>query len=289
MTPKHICKLSLLFCLFTTIIHAQKKLEQIQNHIHTVYFQRNSAEIETLTSPIFNTYLEKLSTLSIDSISVNGYSDYLGNREYNLRLSEKRAQNVFNALKKIEHQLLNRHLINTTKVTGFGEVPALFFSPQGIPEDRKVNIVFHITPEKHIVNEEPKRTYFKAENGMKFNKSYILGKVFFVGNKPDVIEASFPELENLYKQIKQLDSDFKLVINGHICCLETNATEDDKTFSRVLSTARALRIKEFLVEKGIDSKHIDYKGYSFDEPLVYPELTDEDKQKNRRIEVVIYK
>lgn len=283
MKPKILKKLlTVIYLLSAVFLFAQE-------NIHTVYFKRNSSKVEALKTPAFNSYLNKINTLSIDSISIHGYSDYVGNKDHNLNLSEKRAQNVYNELKKITNLTLKNLLTNKTNAIGKGEIPALFLSPKGIPKDRKVNIIFHITPEKHTINNSEKTAYFKAEDGMKFNKTYVLGKVFFVGNKPDVIEASFAQLEDLYKQIKQLDSGYNLIIKGHICCLGEDASEDDKTFSRVLSTARALRVKEFLVNKGIDEQYIDYKGYSFDEPLVYPELTAEDRQKNRRIEVIIYK
>lgn len=257
-----------------------------QETIHTIYFERNSSKVEPLTNQSLKTYLE---TTSIDSISIYGYSDYIGNKEHNLILSEKRAQSVFKKLKELNSESLNQHLTNNISVVGLGEIPSPFSTPDGIPKDRKVNIVFHNTPQKYSVNELDKQRYFVAEDGMKFNKTYILDKVYFVGNKPDVIDGSLPQLENLYNQVKQLNSNFKLVIKGHICCLEEDATEDDKAFSRVLSTARALRVKEFLVEKGINETYIDYEGYSFDKPLVFPEITTEDKQKNRRIEVVVYR
>jgi len=260
-----------------------------QEEVHTVYFNRNSSKIIELRNTSFDTFLNNINNISIDSIGIYGYSDYLGNSDHNLVLSQKRAQNVFNDLKKLNNSNLNLFLENNTNIIGYGEIPSLITLPEGIPNDRKVNIVFHITPKKHDFDTTKKQRYFKSEVGMKFNQSYILEKVLFVGNKADVIDGSLPQLENLYKQIKQLGSEYKLVINGHICCLEENATEEDKAFSKVLSTARALRVKEFLVNKGISEKHIDYNGHSFDKPLVYPEITPEDKQKNRRIEVIVYK
>lgn len=260
-----------------------------QVEVHTVYFNRNSSSVVGLNSVTFNSFLANINTQKIDSISVYGYSDYLGSPSYNMELSQKRAQNVFNQLKTINNTNLNTILEYKTNIVGLGEIPSLKRFPEGIPSDRKVNIIFHITPPKHSFNNSNEQRYFRPEVGMKFNQSYILEKVYFVGNKADIIEASLPQLEELYKQIKQLDNDYKLVINGHICCLENDATDDDKAFSKALSTARAIRVKEFLVNKGISEKHIEYNGHSFNSPLIYPELTAEDRQKNRRIEVIVYK
>ncbi|PHS09515.1 MAG: hypothetical protein COA88_04855 [Kordia sp.] len=258
-----------------------------QEEVHTVHFSRNSSKVIGLNTNYFNTFLSNINNIEIDSIGVYGFSDYLGNADHNLALSNKRAQNVFNELKNINNSTLNLFLENNTTINGYGEIPSVIRRPEGIPENRKVNIIFYISSGKY--DYDLMKRHFKSEIGMKFNRPYILQKVHFVGNKADIVDGSLPQLEDLYKQINQLDGEYKLVINGHICCLEENATEDDKMFSEVLSTARALRIKEFLVDKGISEEHIDYNGYSFDKPLVYPELTKEDKQKNRRIEVIVHK
>lgn len=273
-------KTIILTCLLVT------GLLQSQTFTHTVYFNRNSAKLELLKENTLRNFIAKTDSIAVDSININGYSDYLGNKEYNDVLSQKRADNI-------KEFLINQHkrsIINrTVNSKGHGEVYAPFTPPKGIAEHRKVEIVFYKTPARYTTNQRNTTKVFISEEGMRFNQVYVLEKVHFIGNEPELIEASIPQLEDFYNQIKQIDTKFKLVIKGHICCLDEDATEKDKLFSQALSTARALRIQDYLVKKGIPKEYIEYKGYSFDEPLVYPELTDSDRQTNRRVEAIVYK
>ncbi|MFD0962874.1 OmpA family protein [Pseudofulvibacter geojedonensis] len=257
-----------------------------QTVTHTVYFNRNSDKLELLNEKKLRVFMAKTDSIAVDSININGYSDYLGHKEYNDILSQKRADNIKNFLLS-EHK---KSVINRTVNTrGLGEVYAPFTPPEGVAEHRKVEIVFYQTPKRYSINQRNTTKVFVSEEGMRFNQVYVLEKVHFIGNEPELIEASIPQLEDFYNQIKQIKTKFKLVIKGHICCLDEDATEDDKLFSQALSTARALRIQDYLVKKGIPKEYIEYKGYSFDEPLVYPELTDSDRQINRRVEAIVYK
>ena len=40
-----------------------------------------------------------------------------------------------------------------------------------------------------------------------------------------------------------------------------------------------------MVDLGISKKRLSYKGMSNNEPLVFPELSDADRQRNRRVDV----
>lgn len=260
-----------------------------QNIKHTVYFERNSSHPKDFNIEKIKEIIAHMDDTPIDSVAILGYSDYLGKQSYNKVLSHKRAQHVFDNIKKLQSQQLNTYFNDNTSIKGKGEIYSPLTSPKGIPEHRKVEIIFYKSPDKYVINKTNSIHVFNPEEGMKFNQVYVLEKVYFVGNEPELLEASMPELEAFYKQIKQIKTEFRLVIKGHICCLEEDATEDDKMFSRVLSTARALRIQDYLVKKGIPESYIEYQGYSFDDPLIYPELSDNDKQINRRVEAIVYK
>ena len=66
-------------------------------------------------------------------------------------------------------------------------------------------------------------------------------------------------------------------IRGHVCC-----AQDPE-----LSTARAYVVYSTLLRKGIPVERISYQGFSNTIPAVYPEITDEDRQRNRRVDVLL--
>jgi flagellar motor protein MotB len=44
-----------------------------------------------------------------------------------------------------------------------------------------------------------------------------------------------------------------------------------------------------LIKKGIHPDRLDFKGFNRTVPVVYPEVTEEDQQRNRRVDVVFSK
>ena len=77
---------------------------------------------------------------------------------------------------------------------------------------------------------------------------------------------------------------FNLSIGGHTDS-DGNAESNTK-----LSQRRANAIKQFLIEKGyIADGRIEAIGYGSNNPIRSPEVTDEDKRINRRVEFKITK
>jgi outer membrane protein OmpA-like peptidoglycan-associated protein len=55
-----------------------------------------------------------------------------------------------------------------------------------------------------------------------------------------------------------------------------------------VSEARAKAIYDYLVQKGIDAKRLRYRGMGNYFPKVNPEITEEDRIANRRVEAVLW-
>lgn len=63
-------------------------------------------------------------------------------------------------------------------------------------------------------------------------------------------------------------------------------SEGDDTFNQMLSQNRVDRVKEILIEEGVNANRVIAKGYGETQPLV-PNTTEENKQTNRRVEITI--
>ena len=65
-------------------------------------------------------------------------------------------------------------------------------------------------------------------------------------------------------------------IRGHVCCGNNQR----------ISEKRAKAVYKYLVKHGIESHRLTYKGYSNTLPLVFPERTQADRAKNRRVDII---
>lgn len=80
-------------------------------------------------------------------------------------------------------------------------------------------------------------------------------------------------------ELMKKNEDWKLHIRGHVCC-----GPDDK-----IGQKRAKNVYKLLLKLGVDEARMTYKGYSDSIPIVFPEKTEEDAQKNRRVDFLITK
>ena len=113
------------------------------------------------------------------------------------------------------------------------------------------------------------------------SKPLILKLINFETNKAVLKNTSNPELIKLANYLKQNPS-YKIQIAGYT---DNSGTEINNI---ALSYARAKSVAEFLINEKIPKKNITYKGMGSQTPLV-PNSNEENKLKNRRVEVLILK
>jgi outer membrane protein OmpA-like peptidoglycan-associated protein/tetratricopeptide (TPR) repeat protein len=118
-----------------------------------------------------------------------------------------------------------------------------------------------------------------------------LANVFFDFSKSTLRSESYIELNKLYDFLNK-NNEINIEISGH-----TDTRGDDKE-NLVLSESRAKAVYSYLIEKGIDSKRLTYKGYGETKPKISDSeigklLSDSEKEKahqsNRRTEYKIVK
>jgi len=107
----------------------------------------------------------------------------------------------------------------------------------------------------------------------KYNVPYLLN-IKFVEGKSRIQGESFAELERLFKYLKD-NPNLNVIIRGHVCC-----GNNDR-----ISKNRAKAVFKELSKRGIAKSRMQYIGMSNRDPLVYPEVSNSDRQKNRRVDV----
>jgi outer membrane protein OmpA-like peptidoglycan-associated protein len=108
-----------------------------------------------------------------------------------------------------------------------------------------------------------------------------LNNVFFVQSKPELRPESFPELDRLV-EIMQDNPRLVIELAGHT----DNAGK--KKLNLQLSQRRVVAVMNYLKQKGIAKANMTGKGYGESRPL-FPNNTEENRQKNRRVEFKIVK
>jgi OOP family OmpA-OmpF porin len=117
---------------------------------------------------------------------------------------------------------------------------------------------------------------------MRDNSIVINEKIQFAYNDSTILDVSFSLLDEIASVMKSAPHVKLIEIGGHA------STEGSDSHNKRLSDARAKSVMKYLVEKGgVKKDLLAAKGYGEDKPLVSPEETESDREKNRRVEFLI--
>jgi len=145
-------------------------------------------------------------------------------------------------------------------------------------------------PALPIVFGDDESDLLKQLQNSKVGESVVLTEIHFEEGRHVLVKSSKPALNAMLQALKAMPT-LELEIQGHMCCDDALKADgfdlDTKEF--LLSYNRAKAVYDFLVENGIDASRLTYKGFGTRKRLVYPEKTDTDRDKNRRVEFLIIK
>lgn len=262
--------------------------QQTETQSHSVYFERNKFEASTNEMAQLKDWLTTLPD-SVKKLEVVGRTDFLGTTEYNSKLSEERAYMV---MKAIEDSELIRYRMSL--VSFIGEENSIDNgNADGNPQDRVVEIIAHLYSVPKPNETTKKSEQLKASRATEMlesaqvGQSIIFGNLNFFPGRHFLVPQALPELEDLIESLKR-NSEISIEIIGHICCkLDSIDGLDVNTQTYNLSSNRAKYIYDQLVLAGISEQRLTYKGMAGSRPLVFPELTEEDQARNRRVEIKV--
>lgn len=114
---------------------------------------------------------------------------------------------------------------------------------------------------------------------IRVGEKMVLNNIFFDTDEYKLKRESNTELDVVVKMM-QANPSMKIEVSGH-----TDNSGDEK-HNQQLSENRAKSVLDYLVDKGIDSFRLSYKGYASSQPLVAND-SPENKAKNRRTELSV--
>ena len=270
-----------LFSLFFSLLLLQ--LDAQTSKTTLIHFDFDKYTLTDSSKEQLKNLVKEIKNNHLDKIELSGHCDSSGSSAYNDRLSMKREEAV--------HQfLLSEGMMDSLILLkkGYGEGKPL--NDNATKEQRRLNRRVEIIVS---INNSSEKTVTVEQvlSGAKLNSGdkISLKTINFIGGYHYFIDESLPTLNELLKVMK---SNPKMVIRveGHICCGSADEADgvDMGTELKNLSVARAMAVKEFLVNNGIEANRISHAGFGHSRPLYpYPEKTSEEELANRRVEVVI--
>lgn len=290
--------------VFNTFFWIQSQENQLVNDTLTiVYFEYDSA---VLSEKAINKITKLVLPSSNDKIYIDGYSDTVGTKRYNEKLSENRAKSVALLLnaRGVQDSLVivtskgNLHGVADNKARSVfvykkksvkmkDSVVREELEPEPLDDWERAKI------EREKLYEEERKRKEEIEAAKKATLLDELAKggditiegIEFVPGESTLMDYSKPALLSLLELLEETP-DLKVEIQGHICCSKQYEGLDQKTGKYNLSEMRAKSVYEILINNGIDKKRLTYKGYGNSRPL-YPEDSYENMQRNRRVSIQV--
>ena len=253
---------------------------------HEVYFETDKYDVPITEENRLLLFISSLSDIDIESISIYGFCDDIGASEYNLKLSQDRA----NAIKAIfANNEISESLISN--VDGKGEILLKIVDEKDVLKirglNRKVEIIINPKPPKTIEEKQMEAAVIKKDvpeqikGDLKIGDKIVFENILFKTGYSTIMPESKPVLEAIAKSLEER-SDIYFTIQGHVCCTQfSRDAVDRKTKKRNLSVARAKFVYDYFVKKGISSKRMKYVGLRRLFPL------GGDPKDDRRVEILI--
>ncbi|HXJ98921.1 MAG TPA: OmpA family protein [Gelidibacter sp.] len=260
---------------FSQIIWAQEELK------HEVFFKTDAYDVSVPEQARLLTFLSQIESLDIEKISIYGFTDDRGSADYNMTLSQNRA----NSIKVIfSDNEFDESVI--TNVDGKGKILLKVVQEENVSKIRSLNrkveiIVTPVFPPKPEVVTMPKTASETLAGDIKIGDHILLDNILFKTSYSYLLPESVKTLEEISKILLKR-TDIYFTIQGHVCCTQNSRDAyDRKTKKQNLSVARAKYIYDYLAKKGIDPKRMKYVGMRRKFPL------GGEAKYDRRVEILV--
>ena len=266
-----------IICIFLLLVMSNGLFSQEgEKATFEVYFENNKSELTKKNTDALNLFFTDCKKNEYVVNSIETYCDTVGSMEFNQHLSDRRLRTINNAFIKngiiVSNQISKGELNNPTIDNSSCRKAVIHYSIK-INKPVEVEII-----EKPKVEKKDKFSGLLTASNGSAKVAAIDLDIQFTGGTATILDISQVEVDNLYNFMNE-NKEFKAFIRGHVCC----------KVDPVLSEQRAEAVYDLLIYKGIDPSRLTHQGFSNTMPVAFPEITAEDQQRNRRVDVVFSK
>lgn len=243
-------------------------MQAIKDALKNVLFEYNSDKLTAESMATLDNIAPLLTSKNIKNPHwlVEGHTDNVGSQNYNLPLSEKRANSVKNYLvsKGVSSSIL--------KAVGFGLALPVTTNDtaEGRARNRRVEMKYadaNFNPAALQVNDDCANVQMGD----------LAKMIYFKTASSDLVEASKQSLDVIAQYLNNVTGTYE--IQGH-----TDDVGNDANNMK-LSQKRAQSVVDYLISKGVNGSRLKAVGYGESAPK-FDNKTADGRAQNRRIEIV---
>ncbi len=308
-----------LFLFSTYSVRAQSTVDTFR-----LYFDLNVSDLNKNIEKKIDLLVYNDKIINGSSIMIIGYADFLGSEGYNKNLSMVRAKNIKDYLVKygieaediklclgkgkierkdqtdkdgypvdrrvdivVNNQVISREFVHKPSVAATTKTGKGTKGKKDGKDGKDATAGKDYKTTGISGDDSRKSLDIKDLTQLKEGQTILLKNVYFHPGSHIIKQESYETLEKLYHILND-NPKLKINIEGHVCCIhDVPDALDIDTNEPVLSLNRAKAIYNYLVRKGISEDRLQYIGFGKQHPIVAFEKTEEDADKNRRVEIRI--
>lgn len=274
-------RIAIILLLVSNLLSAQDEYK------HVVYFDTDKFVVPSTEESRLLLFIQNLHDIDIEKISIFGFCDDRGTDNYNMLLSQQRAdaiKTIFSNNEIEEGKITNvdgkgKILLNIVHENDLSKIRGLNRKVEIIVRPIIVEEVVVVAEEKPVKKEKKTEDILKED--IKAGDKILLKNILFKTGYSYLLPESKKVLEAIAKTLSERDNIY-FTIQGHVCCTQNSRDAvDRKTKKRNLSVARAKYIYEYLAKKGVSKSRMKYVGMRRKFPLGKGEKYD------RRVEILV--
>lgn len=265
-----------------------------QTKVKSFYFLLNHKVPTPYSQQQLAKFNHTASNGTIKILEINAFTDSIGTPSFNDTLAQIRLSYISKRLPLHQDVKLNAYALqrpySVENALNWRRVDVIYMMTNDLPTELSADVsneivvqtdsndlpedLSHLNEDPEIIQTDKKDVFSESMTDIR----PLVLDISFKEGTAKILESSYKEITKLVIYLKENPA-VKAEIRGHVCCGNNMR----------ISQSRAKSVYKRLIKQGISKDRLSYKGMSNKEPLVFPETTNADRQKNRRVDVNLYR